>query len=136
MRLSDIRLVVDAMNVIGSRPTGWWRDRDTALRRLVERLQLLAVAEDDNVTVIADGRPVRGLPEGAHGRVQLVYATRRGPNAADDCIVDYVAAHPHPGSLEVISSDRDLRDRVAAHGARMGSPSALLNRLDKLLTTS
>lgn len=130
--MSDIHLVVDAMNVIGSRPTGWWRDRDAALRRLVERLQRLAVAEDDVVTVITDGRPVRGLPEGTHGLVQLFYAARRGPNAADDRIVDYVAAHPHPGSLEVISSDRDLRDRVSAHGARLGSPSGLLNRLDEL----
>ena len=33
------RLVVDAMNVIGTRPDGWWRDRDGAARRLIAALQ-------------------------------------------------------------------------------------------------
>ncbi|MBM3141325.1 MAG: NTP pyrophosphohydrolase, partial [Chloroflexi bacterium] len=32
------RLIVDAMNVIGSRPDGWWRDRPGAARRLVRAL--------------------------------------------------------------------------------------------------
>ena len=31
-------LVVDAANVVGSRPDGWWRDRPGAARRLHERL--------------------------------------------------------------------------------------------------
>ena len=30
-------LVVDGMNVIGSRPDGWWRDRAGASRRLHAR---------------------------------------------------------------------------------------------------
>ena len=38
------RLVVDAMNVIGSRPTGWWRDRRGAMTRLVEELGRYAEA--------------------------------------------------------------------------------------------
>jgi predicted RNA-binding protein with PIN domain len=130
--LSDVRLIVDAMNVIGSRPTGWWRNRDAALGLLIERLQRLAVAEGCALTLIADGRPVSGLPEGEHGAVEVLYANRGGRNAADDRIVEYVTAHPHPGSLEVISSDRDLRRRVAVLGALLGSPSALLKRLDEL----
>ena len=32
-------LFVDAMNVIGSRPDGWWRDREGAMRRLVSEIQ-------------------------------------------------------------------------------------------------
>jgi hypothetical protein len=30
--------VVDAMNVIGSRPDGWWRDRGRATRRLIDQI--------------------------------------------------------------------------------------------------
>ena len=36
------RWVVDASNVIGSRPDGWWRDRAGAARRLVEPLDRFA----------------------------------------------------------------------------------------------
>ena len=32
------RWLVDGMNVIGSRPTGWWRDRPRAMRELVKDL--------------------------------------------------------------------------------------------------
>jgi hypothetical protein len=32
-------IVVDAANVIGSRPDGWWRDRQAAARRLIESLR-------------------------------------------------------------------------------------------------
>ena len=32
------RWIVDGMNVIGSRPTGWWRDRPGAMRGLVAEL--------------------------------------------------------------------------------------------------
>ena len=32
-------LAVDAVNVIGSRPTGWWRDRPGAARRFAERVR-------------------------------------------------------------------------------------------------
>ena len=31
-------LIIDAGNVIGSRPTGWWRDRPGAARRFTERV--------------------------------------------------------------------------------------------------
>jgi hypothetical protein len=33
-------LVVDAANVVGSRPDGWWKDRPGAARRLHEELQV------------------------------------------------------------------------------------------------
>jgi hypothetical protein len=44
------------MNVIGSRPDGWWRDRRGAMRRLVESLERFAAAHpDDEVAVVLDG---------------------------------------------------------------------------------
>jgi hypothetical protein len=65
-------LIVDAMNVIGSRPDGWWRDRDGAVRRLAGRLQRLAAATGRPITLVADGRPIRDLPGGEHGGVTVL----------------------------------------------------------------
>jgi hypothetical protein len=44
--------VIDAMNVIGTRPTGWWRDRPGAIRRLVETARRFAAVMDESVTVV------------------------------------------------------------------------------------
>ena len=122
-------LVVDAMNVIGSRPDGWWRDRDGALRKLVQRLQRLAASQGLTITVVADGRPLGELPEGQHDGVEVLYAARAGANAADDGIVEYVRSHADAGSLEVITSDRELVSRVTALGARVRGPQWLLGEL-------
>ena len=54
-----MHLVVDGMNVIGSRPDGWWRDREAASRRLVDRLERLVRADGAEVTVVFDGHPAR-----------------------------------------------------------------------------
>ncbi|MBZ4486784.1 NUDIX hydrolase [Microbacterium sp. cx-55] len=45
-RLLDVRplVIVDAANVVGSVPDGWWRDRAGATARLIERIALLADA--------------------------------------------------------------------------------------------
>lgn len=127
------RLVIDAMNVIGSRPTGWWRDRAGATRRLVARAEALAgTGEVAEVTVVVDGRPVDGLPEGRRGALRLLYAPRRGRNAADDRIVELVGADAEPGSLCVVTSDRQLAARVRALGASVAGAGALLQKLDAL----
>ena len=47
--------IIDGNNVIGSRPDGWWRDREAATRRLVERLAAWAAAADGPVIVVFDG---------------------------------------------------------------------------------
>jgi predicted RNA-binding protein with PIN domain len=120
------RLMVDGMNVIGSRPDGWWRDRDGAVRRLLARLQELAASTGDDVTLVLDGRPLPDVPEGDHGGVHVVYATRRGRNAADDRIVELVAADPDPGSITVVTSDRELAQRVRALGAGVAGARTVL----------
>jgi predicted RNA-binding protein with PIN domain len=126
------RIIVDAMNVIGSRPDGWWRDRDGAALRLVERLQRLAAATGDEVAAVLDGRPSAALPEGAHEDVVVLYATRPGRDAADDRIVEVVEGDDEPGTLLVITSDRELARRVHALGAEVGGAGTLLRRLDDL----
>ena len=104
------RWIVDGMNVIGSRPTGWWRDRPGAMRDLVRRLREL----DEPVTVIFDGRPFEMQDA---GEVDVRFASRRGRNAADDDIAALVAAAADPAALSVVTSDSELAARVREHGA-------------------
>jgi len=127
--MSERRLIVDGNNVIGSRPDGWWRDRPGAARRLVAALQRLAAATGDRVAVVLDGAPLPDIPEGVHAGVLVAYATRAGRDAADDRIVAEVARDHDPASLTVITSDRQLAERVRAHGARVEGSGSLLDRL-------
>jgi len=112
-------LIVDGMNVIGSRPDGWWRDRDGAMARLVAALATLG----EPVTVVFDSRPRSGEPPQAPG-VEVLYATRRGRNAADDEIARIATAGD-----TVVTSDRDLIARVRANGANTAGPRSLTTRL-------
>lgn len=126
------RIVVDGMNVIGARPDGWWRDRDAAARRLLRRLQQASRASDDTFTLVLDGRPSADAAEGDHEGVELRYARRRGRDAADDRIVELVAGAPDTSELVVVTSDRDLVDRVSTRGAATEGASAFLRRLERL----
>jgi predicted RNA-binding protein with PIN domain len=129
---STRRVIVDGNNVIGSRPDGWWRDRAGAARRLITSLQRLAARSGDRISVVLDGRPLDDIPEGVHNGVLVAYATRSGPDAADDRIVDEVDVDRDPASLVVVTSDRALADRVRALGARVEGAGSLLARLDEL----
>jgi predicted RNA-binding protein with PIN domain len=122
-----VRWVVDGMNVIGSRPTGWWRDRPGAMRDLVEELDSLAERSGDPVTVVLDGMPfeLEGGP-----RVTVQFASRRGPNAADDDIAALVESNPDPADLSVVTSDRDLARRVRNAGATVVGAGEFRRRLD------
>jgi predicted RNA-binding protein with PIN domain len=117
------RWLVDGMNVIGSRPTGWWRDRPKAMRELVEELELLG----EPVTVVFDGRPF-DLED--TGDVEVLFASRRGRNAADDDIAALAAESG--GDLRVVTSDTQLAERVRRHGAEVVGASAFRARLDEL----
>src|SRR5207253_3296081 len=126
LRNGPMPLLVDGMNVIGSRPDGWWRNRDEAVRRLVSRLADLARTTGDDITVAFDGRPLPDLPEGEDGGVRVIYARRKGRDAADDRIVEEVQAHDDPRQLTVVTSDRELAGRVGRLGARVASAGSLL----------
>ncbi|MDQ1357771.1 MAG: hypothetical protein QOF20_502 [Acidimicrobiaceae bacterium] len=124
-----MRWLVDGMNVIGSRPDGWWRDRAGAARRLTARLQELAADSGDEIAVAFEGGKVPDLPPGRHGGVEVLYARRHGPDAADDRIVEAVGADTDPASLTVVTSDRDLVRRVQELGASVVGPGELLRRM-------
>ena len=123
--------LVDGTNVVGSRPDGWWRDRPGAFARLVARLDAL-VARGDDVTVVFDGRPSPAVAEGDHAGVSVRWARRLGPDAADDVIVELVAAEPDPAQRCVVTSDRGLSARVRALGAEVVGAGTLLHLLDRL----
>jgi len=123
------RWLVDGMNLIGSRPDGWWNNRDRAARRLLEELDRYARATGEHVTVVLDSR-LPGVPPGAHGAVTVVFASRHGPNAADDEIVRMVQGDPAPGTLRVVTSDRRLSERVRELGARVTGSMTFRRRLD------
>ena len=126
------RTVIDGMNVIGSRADGWWRVRDAAAWRLLRRLQDAATRSGDALTLVLDGRPPADLAEGEHDGVEVRYARRRGRDAADDRIVELVAADSDPASLRVVTSDRDLVGRVTSLGATTEGAGTFLRRLDDL----
>jgi predicted RNA-binding protein with PIN domain len=109
------RWIVDGMNVIGSRPDGWWRDRPGAMRALASELARWADGRD--VTVVFDGRPFELSADG----VRVEFASRRGPDAADDDIVRIVSEDDDPATLRVVTSDHALATRVRALGAEVVS---------------
>jgi len=123
-----VRWLVDGMNVIGSRPDGWWRDRTGAMRRLTRELDAFAAATGDPVTVVFDGR-ARELEA---GRVDVRFARRRGPDAADDDIAEIAAGDDDPGALRIATSDARLAGRVRAAGAEVVGAGELRRRLDAL----
>jgi predicted RNA-binding protein with PIN domain len=123
-----VRWLVDGMNVIGSRPDGWWRDRGGAMAKLVSELERFAETAPDaeSVTVVLDGRP---RDVGSPAAVQVAFAPG-GRNAADDEIVRIVQADPDPASLTVVTSDRELAGRVGALGAQVTGTRAFRAQLD------
>ncbi|MFD3438577.1 NTP pyrophosphohydrolase [Streptomyces sp. NPDC058685] len=119
-------LIVDAANVIGSVPDGWWRDRRGAVERLRDRLPQVAAA----------GLPAHPGPldvvlvaEGAARGVESIPAVRvsSAPGSGDDRIVELVAEADAGRDIVVVTADRELRRRVEALGAGCVGPRALQN---------
>lgn len=102
-------LVVDAMNVIGSRPDGWWHDREGAVADLVAAVRRAAPRLADEITIVVDGM---GDHEPADDTGVEVLRAGRGPDAADDAILAIVAAAGAPAT--VVTADRNLRDRLGS----------------------
>ncbi|MFC9639491.1 NTP pyrophosphohydrolase [Streptomyces mirabilis] len=110
-------VIIDAANVVGSVPDGWWRDRRGAAERLRDRLA-------------RDGLPGHEGPmelvlvvEGAAKGVESVPGVRvvEAPGSGDDRIVEAVTeAGDRP--VLVVTADRELRRRVSESGAEVAGP--------------
>ncbi len=96
-----MRWLVDGMNVIGTRPDAWWRDRDAAMLRLVDMLERWAAAGGEDVTVVFE-RPPR--PPIRSTVIEVAHAPKPRANSADDEIVRRLRADPDPAG----SPGRDL----------------------------
>ena len=138
LAVPDPVLVVDAANVVGSRPDGWWKDRAGAADRLLSALARLA----------ADGTPVEKVEEGTlpivrrWPRIVVVLEGQanaatdvpglevvRAAGAGDDEIV-VQAARFAGAPVTVVTADRGLIERVRAEGAEVTGPNRLLASLE------
>ncbi|MGW4890874.1 NTP pyrophosphohydrolase [Kitasatospora sp. NPDC004240] len=128
-------LVVDAANVVGSVPDGWWRDRRGATERLRDALGPVArdgLGEHPGAPGWARTGPLEVVlvVEGAARGVASTEVVRAEPavGSGDDRIVglvgDALAARPGRGCL-VVTADRELRARVTALGAEVTGPRAV-----------
>ncbi len=117
-------VIVDAANVVGSVPDGWWRDRRGAAERLRDRLA-------------AEGVPGRTGPvevvlvvEGAARGVESVPDVRveSAPGSGDDHMVELVAGAARDRPVLVVTADRELRRRVTELGAEVTGPRAVRPR--------
>ncbi len=120
-------LVVDAANVVGSRPDGWWRDRAGAAHRLLTGLAALraALPHSCEVVVVLEGA-ANAVRDSEFSHLGVVRAAGSG----DDAIVAVTAEHSDPARVLVVTADRGLRARVEALGARTTGPRWLLDRID------
>lgn len=118
-------LVVDGANVVGSRPDGWWRDRAGAARRLHGRLAVADTSYDEIVLVL-EGKARGGVPQGRDGHLRTVHAPRDGDASIVAATGDAAATGDR---VVVITADRALQQRVERLGARVMSPSWLLDLL-------
>jgi predicted RNA-binding protein with PIN domain len=122
-----VRWIVDGMNVIGSRPDGWWRDRGRAIAALVNQLERWASAEGDDVTVVFERPPSPPIDSAV---ITVAHAPEAAANSADDEIVRLVRADANPGEIRVATSDRALSERVKTAGASVYPAERLRNLID------
>ena len=117
--------LIDAANVVGSRPTGWWRDRPGAVRELTTRIRR-AAAEGMlpcPAVLVLEGEARKRVEEGLAEGVEVVHA----PGHGDDTLAT-LAAEANEKVL-VVSADRVLAERVRPSGVDILSPAWLLDRL-------
>ncbi|MCX3290533.1 NTP pyrophosphohydrolase [Streptomyces sp. NEAU-H22] len=113
-------VVVDAANVVGSVPDGWWRDRRGAAERLRDRLA------SEGVPAVSGPVEIVLVVEGAARGVDSVPGVRvsSAPGSGDDHIVEVVAS-AGDRSVLVITADRELRRRVGELGADVAGPRSV-----------
>jgi hypothetical protein len=118
-------LLIDAANVVGSRPNGWWRDRPGAARELTIRVRQAAAAGTlrPPVVLVLEGQAKEGVEEGVADGVEVVHAAGEG----DDTLAALAAASDQ--RVVLVSADRGLAERARRSGAEVVGPTWLLDQL-------
>ncbi|WFB06934.1 NTP pyrophosphohydrolase [Streptomyces sp. LX-29] len=131
-------VIVDAANVVGSVPDGWWRDRRAAAERLRDRLADYAargLRQRPGLPPWAQRGPLEIVlvVEGAARDVEPVPEVRvvAAPGSGDDRMVELVAAREPGRDCLVVTADRELRERVAALGAEVAGPRTVRPAADR-----
>lgn len=115
------------MNVIGTRPDGWWSDRHGAIVRLVDELERWVGAEGEDVTVVLERPP---SPPISSPVVEVAHAPRPGQNSADREIVRLLRERGEAERTRVVTSDRELADQARMLGATVEPAKAFRRRLE------
>jgi predicted RNA-binding protein with PIN domain len=115
-----MRWLVDGMNVIGTRPDAWWKDRHAAMTRLVDMLERWAASNGEDVTVVFEQPP---SPPIRSTVIVVAHAPRPRRDSGDDEIVRLLRADSEPAAVRVVTSDLWRADRVHTAGATV-APSA------------
>jgi predicted RNA-binding protein with PIN domain len=122
-----VRWLIDGMNVIGTRPDAWWKDRHGAMVRLVDMLERWVAASGEDVVAVFEQPP---SPPISSTVIEVAHAPRPRADSADDEIVRRLVADPEPGEVRVVTSDRWLADRVRAAGATVEPAESFRARLE------
>jgi predicted RNA-binding protein with PIN domain len=117
--------LIDGMNVIGTRPDGWWKDRHGAMRRLVTSLERWALAGREHATVVFEQPP---RPPISSTVIEIAYGPRARRDSADGEIERRLANDPNPSAIRVVTSDVRLAGVVRAFGASV-EPAAKFRAL-------
>lgn len=127
-------LLVDAANVVGARPDGWWRDRAGATERLLDRLATLVAVDltgpdGHRLTVTEVVAVVEGQAREVRGRPDVRVLRARG--SGDDALAEHADQLAAAGAeVLVVTADRGLRSRLPG-GTAVTGPGWLLTELDR-----
>jgi predicted RNA-binding protein with PIN domain len=123
----QVRWLVDGMNVIGTRPDAWWKDRHGAMVRLVDLLERWVATSGHDVTVVFEQPP---SPPISSSVIEVAHAPRPRRDSGDDEIVRRLVADSEPGEVRVVTSDRWLADRARVAGATVEPAEPFRARLE------
>ncbi|HUE26857.1 MAG TPA: NYN domain-containing protein [Solirubrobacteraceae bacterium] len=123
-----MRWLIDGMNVIGTRPDAWWRDRHRAMVGLVDLLERWVAQTGEEVTVVFEQPP---RPPIRSSVIVVTHAPKPRRDSADDEIIRLLRELPEPGHVRVVTSDSWLGQRVRATGATVEAAAAFRSQLEE-----
>ena len=122
--------LIDGNNVMGQR-VGWHRDKPAARRLLLEQLARFVKLKKVRVSVVFDGAPESGFPDGSSFQGVKVFYSKQGSDA-DSRIIEFVEGERNRKNMTVITSDGKLASRVRVCGVRVTRSGEFRAVLDQM----